>query len=51
MERLHGTATESGCFIVVIGHEVGSFMVSVVPVAMLVPKVMYLYFCHGCCNI
>ena len=41
-------ATESACFVVVIGQEVGVLMVSMVPVAVLVPIFLYLRFYHGC---
>ena len=41
-------ATESDCFVVVIGQEVGALMVSMVPVAVLVPIVLCLCFYHGC---
>ena len=46
--RSREAATESDCFIVVIGHEVCSLMVSMVPAAVLVPIILYLCFYHGC---
>ena len=41
-------ATESDCFFVVIGQEVGALMVSMVPVAVLVPIFLHFCFYHGC---
>ena len=46
--RSREAATESDCFVVVIGHEVGPLMVSMVPAAVLVPIILYLCFYHGC---
>lgn len=42
--RSCGVATESDCFVVVVGQEVGALMVSMVPVAVLVPIFLYLCF-------
>ena len=42
------TATEPGCFIVIVRQEVGSLMVSMIPAAVLVPIILYLCFCHAC---
>ena len=40
-------ATESHCFVVVIGHEGGSLIVSKVQAAVLVFMILYLCFNHG----